>query len=355
MKIVLKVIGWILTLYAIVGGGATLYSGSVSALFAIGLIVICLLLARLCFNKAEEMGTKSMGTTSSQPPEGKMSQMTIAVLVSIAILICSQVVKMARKGSHGEISSQVEQLNNACPMPIAGGTGEMTGAKLEDYFVVLKFKFKPGSFDSEALSKSPDAARDLLLISFLESGESGRKLLEQITGDGLGLRLDNVDGNGVKFTCEMTKYYIEDMLQEIDTDPTTALRDAMQLRIDIDSKQLPTPMTQGMDITAYRLENDNLVAIIKVDENLYGMSTILANQHAIKSDLVKTMGSDDPAVNALVGMCKVSHYGFVMRFTGSRSGRKVDVGISYSDMSTPTANRELLELGDSIMSGSETY
>ncbi len=332
MKTVLKVIGWILTLYAIVGGGASILIGNVPFLMAIFLMVVCLLLARLCFRKAESMGAKSTVAADDQPPKKKRSQMKIAVIVSIVVLIFGQIARQVRNSGSNRISSQVEQINSICPIPTAGGAATLTGAELDNGLLVLKMKFKPGTVDVKAFSDSPDAARDLLLISFIQSGNSGRKLFDQITGEGLGIRLDIDDSNGGTFSSVMSQEYIKEKLAEIEEDAPTALRDAMQLRVDIDSKQLPTPMTQGMDITAYQIKDSNIVAVITVDEGMYSISALRANALAIKNDMVKTMGSDDPAVKALTSICQVAHFGFILRFTGSVSGRRVDVGISYADM-----------------------
>lgn len=378
MSKVLKVIGWVLVLYGIVGGCGTMARGNYDGetfLIYLAIIAISLVLAWLCFNKAKKIEYKKTAALTSDPNLKNNTQQTstdvstnerevkylngietskdsdaadaiseahtkkrktgmrTAIIVAIIIVVVSAVLNQIRKANHGEIRSQIEQFNNMCPMPIAGGAGEIESAEVDGDFLVFHFKYAPKFFDRTSFEEEPDAARDLLLASFLARGTSGETLLSQITGDGLGVRIDIDDSNGGNFISKMSPDYIKNKLAEIDSDPSAALHDALELKLRSESKHLPIRIADGMTITECKLDKNDMLALIVTDENLYSIDDFRSQINAIRSEMVKTIGSGtDVGTRAMVNICQEVHCGLVFRLIGSQTGDTVDIRLPYEDI-----------------------
>ncbi len=333
MNIFLKVLGWFFTVFGIVGGIPSLFrSIDDGARVCVLLIYIAVFIALgwFCFYKASQR-------------DGKKSQMKIAVIVSVAMIVLSLVSQLIRKSNHGEIRSQIEQVNQKCPIPLSGGPISITHMEIDGDYVVFNFDYKQAHFDRELLENQPDAARDLFLVSFLATGTSGESMIRQITDDGLGIKVNVDDGKGEVFTCDMPIDYIKEKMSQIKANPFAALNNALQLQIKTDSRALPMDLGQGLEITGFRLQGHNILTETKVDENQYDISRIKNFIPMIKQTMLQEIiQSNDASTKLLVKYCKLVHCGIIFRFVGSLSGDSIDVPFDYNDISDYNKTKDIL-------------
>ena len=94
---------------------------------------------------------------------------------------------------------------------------------------------------------------------------------------------------------------------------------------------LPMQIGEGIVMTDYSLDGENIVITAEMDENLYSIDELNANISAVKNSMIKD-GVNDAESKALFDLCKVSHTGLVYRYVGNHSRRQCNVVITSDEI-----------------------
>ncbi len=179
--------------------------------------------------------------------------------------------------------------------------------------------------------KNDKSLKEGLLFSFLcmnaQGNELGNQLMDKLLDENVGIKyiINQSKLNG--FECQMNPTEIRKFRDEFKLNPHEALYGLIKLNIEADQEQLPMEIDEGMVMTAYKLEGDNIVITMVLDENLYEIDAFEENEEIIKESMMEE-GVNDPDSKALLDLCKVSHTGLIYRMVGSITKRHVDVKLS---------------------------
>lgn len=258
----------------------------------------------------------------------------VGVIVTAAIIIANLINSIV-KDPTDEIAKQIERANRDCPIPAAGGMGQVTAIKLEDKLIAFYLDFKPGYADIDALQSDSDATRDMLYLSFIAlqaQGNSFKEEMDKLLKNGIGFKINITDGNGRSFNSILTPEYIADMNRKMLLNPSEALYNALLLKLRIESLECPVELERGIFLTEMTLEDNSIIAILEFDEELYDMEMLNKASNTFCYSLLEEANNGDPELGALFDLCKVSHAGLVWRAIGNQSGKQCDLSISSEDI-----------------------
>lgn len=250
--------------------------------------------------------------------------------IFIAMFIIGFVGRIISQSSYeNSIQSQISRLNRECPIPVAGGAGEIKSITLENKFVTYRMTYRTPYMDIDALKRYPSATRDLCYLSFVmvqAQGSQVEKLVDELISNGIGIKVVFSDDAGNSFTSEMTPQYITEMKHDVQRNPSEALHDAIQLKLAMDNINLPIEAGEGMTMTNIELDNDNLVTNCIISEDIYDLDVLQEASDAVAQDFLQN-AINDPGMTAFLDLCKVSHTGLTYRIIGDKSKRQIDINI----------------------------
>lgn len=252
--------------------------------------------------------------------------------IFLILIVIGNIVKLVAKPSYeNSIETQVKRANRDCPIPVANGIGQVTSITLEDNSLTYRINYLPGHVNIDAFRKNPDAARAMFYLSFVclhAQGSYVEKMMTELVSNGIGLKITVLDGTGEQFTSTMTPEYIARMKRDVSLNPSEALHEALELKLAIETIGLPMQIDEGMVMTGMKLEDNNIVVTVKMEEKLYDLDVLEESSAELAASMLDEANAGDPELGALFDLCKVSHSGLIYRVIGSKSNRLVDMGLS---------------------------
>lgn len=252
--------------------------------------------------------------------------------IFLILIVIGNIVKLVAKPSYeNSIETQVKRANRDCPIPVANGIGQVTSITLEDNSLTYRINYLPGHVNIDAFRKNPDAARAMFYLSFVclqAQGSYVEKMMTELVSNGIGLKIIVLDGTGEQFTSTMTPEYIARMKRDVSLNPSEALHEALELKLAIETTGLPMQIDEGMVMTGMKLEDNNIVVTVKMEEKLYDLDVLEESSAELAASMLDEANAGDPELGALFDLCKVSHSGLIYRVIGSKSNRLVDMDLS---------------------------
>ena len=265
-------------------------------------------------------------------------------LIGIAILflmIIQQIAKTTMKPSmasdyqKSEFASMIKRADRDCPIPVAMGKGAVTGIKLEDGFVTYYLSYdKDFRIDISNLDDEKKVKEGMLmcLLCFNAQGSNqGDLMMDLLIRFNCGLRIIVTESATGRFECGATVDEIKTLRERYHLNPHEALYNLLSLSIEAERESLPMEIDEGMVMTNYQLDDENIVVIIMVDEDIYSIDEMNNNSEIIKASMIEE-GLNNVESKALLDMCKVSHTGLVYRIIGNHTHNGFDVKITSDEI-----------------------
>ena len=176
---------------------------------------------------------------------------------------------------------------------------------------------------------------EALLMCFLclngQGSNQGNVLMDKLMEENCGLRIVISNSAKGKFECSATVQDIQTLRKKFDLDPHEALYSLLSLSMEAEKVNLPMKIEEGITLTDYGLDGDNIVITAEMDEYLYSIDQLSENIGAVKSSILED-GINDADSRALYDLCKVSHTGIVYRYIGNLTHKQCDVVISSDEI-----------------------
>ena len=259
----------------------------------------------------------------------------------LCLIIVGQVVKMATKPAieaskeKYEFAKMIERADRDCPIPAAMGMGAVTGIKLENDFVTYYLKYDKDF--SSIFSQVNDEAKvkEGLLMCFLcinaQGYDRGDLLMDMLIHYDYGLKVVVTESANGRFECQATVDEIKSLRDRFKINPHEALYNLLSLSIESERASLPMVIDEGMLMTDYQLEGEDIAIIIKLDEDLYSIEAMEENKEFIKASMMEE-ALTQPESKALLDLCKVSHTGLLYRMYGDQSRERVEIHFSSDEI-----------------------
>lgn len=256
--------------------------------------------------------------------------------VLLGVFILGTIMKNAMKSTYeNSFAYQVAIANRGCPIPLALGKGAVNSIELRDGYLVYKI-----SYDKEYVHILTDledekTAKEGIMLSFLcinaQGLNQGNMLMDVLIAENCGLKMIVTESASGYHEYTATVEDIKEFSKKIKLNPHEALYRIIEISIEAEREQLPIVLEEGVTMTDYRLEDENIVVVIEMDEKMYEMEALYGVRDEIKKSLSQDILSD-PTTKSMFDMCKVSHTGFGYRYIGKQTGRYFDIIFSSDEI-----------------------
>jgi hypothetical protein len=259
----------------------------------------------------------------------------------LCLIIFGQIAKTAMKpameksAERSEFARSVERANRDCPIPVAMGKGAVTSIKLEEGYLTYYLSYSPDFLNVLGRLNDENKVKEGLLMCFLcvngQGKNQGDLLMDLLIRFNYGLRVVISKSAIGKYDFKASVDEIKTLRKRYQLNPHEALYNLLSLSIEAECSGLPMAIDEGMLMTDYRLEGENVAIIILVDEDMYSIEEMCENYNEIKASMING-GLNDPDAKALLDMCKVSHTGLIYRMYGNQSNKKFEVLITSDEI-----------------------
>ena len=254
----------------------------------------------------------------------------------LALIVIGNIGRLTGKSAYeNSIPEQVRRANRDCPIPIGGNAGQIPKIQIEDRNVTYYLDYKSQYYNVLTKSRNRDEVREILMMSLLcmngQGGNQGDELISKLISEEYGIKYVISSGGISQFQCVATVQDLKDMRDNYSANPHEALHRLIELQMEIENTELPMTIDEGMSITDYSIDTENIVITVKVDENEYSINEFRNNQDIIKNAMLEE-AVNDPESKSLLDLCKVSHTGLDYHVVGNRSHNSVDIIISSDEI-----------------------
>ena len=258
----------------------------------------------------------------------------IGIALVCLIVICNITKIIIRPIYENSFTAQVARANQDCPIPVALGNGAVTSIHLENGYLTYYLSYD-NPFYNLVSQVDQEKVKEALLMCFLclngQGDNQGGVLLDKLVEEKCGLKIVISNSAKGKYECSATVQDILSMRRRFELDPHEALYSLLSMSMKAERANLPMQIGEGIVMTDYSLDGENIVITAEMDENLYSIDELNANISAVKNYMIKD-GVNDAESKALFDLCKVSHTGLVYRYVGNHSRRQCNVVITSDEI-----------------------
>ena len=239
------------------------------------------------------------------------------------------VVNVGRPVWESSFAGQVAAANRDCPIPVAGGAGQITSIRLEDDCLTYHLSYDKGHHLLNALGE--EKFKEALLLTMIclngQGDHQGDWLMSKLAEEQCGLKIV-VSISGVKqFECKASWQELQAMRHACAKTPHEALHSLVQMMMEAEKLNLPAVVEEGWVMTDCGIEGENICFTVHLDEDLFSFEEVCANKEDIRHSIVVAL-SESAESNPLLVLCKVSHSGITYRVIGNKTNRKFEISIS---------------------------
>lgn len=273
----------------------------------------------------------------------KFIKITLSIIgiLFLCLMILGQVAQIFMKPAieqatqRSEFERMIERADRDCPIPAVMGKGAITGIKLEKGYVTYYLSYDSGFLNVLSKVGDDERVKEALLMCFLcinaQGNNQGDVVMDALIKFGYGLRVKITESAIGRFECSASVNDIKSLRERYNLNPQEALYNLLTISIEADRTSLPVQLDEGVEMTDYKLEGDNIAIVVKIDEDLYSIGAMYDNREIIKASMIEE-GLSQPESKALLDLCKISHTGLIYRFLGSYSREKIEIVLSSEEI-----------------------
>lgn len=259
----------------------------------------------------------------------------ITGIVFVCLMILGNIARMVTRPMYeNSFAAQVARANRDCPILVALGNGAVTAIHLEKGYLTYYLSYD-NPFYNLMSSVDQKKVKEALLMCFLcvngQGNNQGNVLMDKLVEENCGLRIVISNSAKGKFECSATVQDIQTLRKKFDLDPHEALYSLLSLSMEAEKVNLPMKIEEGITLTNYGLDGENIIITAEMDEYLYSIDQLNENIGAVKSSILED-GINDADSRALYDLCKVSHTGLIYRYVGNLTHKNCDVFISSDEI-----------------------
>ena len=259
----------------------------------------------------------------------------ITGIVFVCLMILGNIARMVTRPMYeNSFAAQVARANRDCPIPVALGNGAVTAIHLEKGYLTYYLSYD-NPFYNLMSSVDQKKVKEALLMCFLcvngQGNNQGNVLMDKLVEENCGLRIVISNSAKGKFECSATVQDIQTLRKKFDLNPHEALYSLLLLSMEAEKVNLPMKIEEGITLTDYGLDGENIIITAEMDEYLYSIDQLNENIGAVKSSILED-GINDADNRALYDLCKVSHTGLIYRYVGNLTHKNCDVFISSDEI-----------------------
>lgn len=236
--------------------------------------------------------------------------------------------------SDSTFEGQVKRANKECPIPVAGGVGNIISIKDIDKQVVYTLEYNSKYINLDRISSAPaEYKRVIVLSSSLLNGQNGNgdKFMNSIIENGYGIKFIIISNIGDKFEISVTNGELKTLLRKAKDNPTEAMKEILEWQIEDKENTLPLKLDEEMMLTDIFCDSDNLVYRVEVGESMSISKIVSANTKENRMEILKELYSD-PTSKVNMDMCAVGNFNLIYRYVNPNKTDSCDIVFSHKEI-----------------------
>ena len=219
----------------------------------------------------------------------------------------------------------IKEANKQCPISL-GILGEMTSITYEDGVLLFSYDIDEDYFNVATLAQDRQAMKDNMK-TMLSNPQGDVRTLMQLVIDADSKLKVSMHGRTSEAVASAT--FKADELEEI-LNTEVSPHEKLVLSIQATQAQLPLNADAGMMITELKLEGDDVVYVVEMDESMYSVSMVRDSKTAVKETIVNNIRNMGPVEREFIKLVVNDDANLVYRYATS-SGH-VDIKITNAEL-----------------------
>lgn len=264
----------------------------------------------------------------------KKALKVIGIIFACLIVLGNLAKNITRPIYENSFASQVERANRGCPIPVGLGNGAVTAIRLEKGFLTYYLSYDTPFYNLMS-GLSPEKVKEALVMCFLctngQGNNQGDIMMDKLIEENCGLKVVITNSALGQYVYSATVQEIQTLRKRYQFNPQEAMYNMLSLNLEAERMNLPMKIEEGLYLTDYRLEGEDIVITAMMDESIYSIETLQENKDVVKNSIWEDVKSD-AELKAFFDMCKVSHTGLVYRYIGDQSQKQCNIRFSSSEI-----------------------
>lgn len=236
--------------------------------------------------------------------------------------------------TENSFEGQVKRANKECPIPVAGGIGNIISIKAIDKQVVYTLEYDSKSINLDRISSaSAEYKRVIVLSSSLLNGQNGNgdNFMDLIIENVYGIKFIIISTSGDKFEISVTNDELNTLLKEAKDSPTEAMKEILEWQIKDEGVSLPLRLDEGLLLTDIFCDSINFIYRVEVEEpmNISDISSAYTEENRI--EVLHELYSD-PTSKANMDMCAVGKFNLIYRYVDTNRTDSCDIIFSHKEI-----------------------
>lgn len=229
------------------------------------------------------------------------------------------------EAAYKKLRDGIKEANKQCPISL-GILGEMTSITFEDGVLLFSYDIDETYFNVATLAQDRQAMKNNMK-TMLSNPQGDVRTLMQLVIDADCKLKTTMHGRTSDAVASAT--FKADELEEIMNSEVTP-HEKLVMSIQSTQAQLPLNADVGMMVTELKLEGDDVVYVVEMDESMYSVSMVRENKAAVKETIVNNVRNMGPIEREFIKLVINDDANLVYRYATS-SGH-VDVKITNAEL-----------------------
>lgn len=260
---------------------------------------------------------------------GKVIGIFFTIMFGIAIIG-----RVALSITESSFDGQIKKANKICPIPVAGGMGEIVSIASLDNMIIYTLIYDDKAINLDRIIASPEEYKKVIILSsYLLNGQkdNGDKFIDMILQHNYGIAFKVKSNNGADFTISASNQELRLMLDEAKKSPTEAMKSILEWQINDGQASLPTKLDDEMTLDAILCDTSNLIYRVTVFEPITITNIRDNNTSDLRTEILKGLYSD-PASKANIDMCSVGKFNVIYRYVNPTKTDSCDIVFTHDEI-----------------------
>ncbi len=226
-----------------------------------------------------------------------------------------------------KIRKALKELNDQCPM-VLNRLVSITSIELDEDTVVYKSLYNEEILSVAELGKDKNARKENVIMTFVQGAEKTKEDMRTFSDNGLWIKyVYRGQQSGEMLDLLFSPEDIRNAL-DFPLTPEEVNERIIKNEVAASRKNLPEELDEGMVFTTAEVEPDKVVYCYEMDEDLYDIYAIKANEEALKQEMEQIVSVMEPFLKAMVFTQRKVEY----RYIGKQSQRSISIFFDVDEL-----------------------
>lgn len=242
--------------------------------------------------------------------------------------------RIALSITENTFEGQIKKANRMCPIPVAGGTGEITSIKSLDNMVMYTMTYDADAISLDRITASPETyKRVIILSSYILNGQNGNgdRFMDMIIQNNYGIAFNIKTSDGDTFNISIGNSELKALLNEAKQSPQKAMKEVLEWQIKDAQSLLPIHLDDTMTHDAIFCDSINLIYRVTICEPLTISDIKGNNTKENRNEILRELYAD-PSSRANIDMCAVGRFNMIYRYVNSTKTDSCEILFSHDEI-----------------------